>query len=622
MKNCILWTFALWLGGTTAGPLKAEAAARAGDRTGDVVVLKDVMVPMRDGVKLATDLYVPAENGRPAEARFPAVLLRTPYNKAAWGTELVRFFAQHGYLSATQDCRGRFASEGTFFPFLDDPKDGHDTIVWLAEHPLCNGKVGMHGPSYMAWTQFHAATQHPPGLVTMVPFHGPTNAYHYSLRCGGALHLGLLRWILSVAVTSQEAARDPAAGQAVNEMLGSGSFLEWAARIPWQRGQTPLARIPQYEDAAMQLYFENPDYTAFWRQPGLAMDEHFASFPDMPVLWVSSWFDWYPRTISDGYQAMVKMGRKNQHLLIGPWSHNNFECSLGDVNFGNEGGTIGGYDDFLNLELAWFDRWMKDDRSAPIGAPVRVFVMGGGDGRRGAGGRLNHGGRWQSGEAWPPQSARPTQFYLREQGVLSREKPAEAQSSRTYRYDPGNTVSSNGRCIIAYGPAASSGFRGMGPRDQIELETLPGHGMPGRPIAERPDVLVYQTAPLSEDVSRGGERVRCPVGLVRRARHRFLREASGRVSGQRRLSPRVRVSGIRRDPAGSLSRELREADFDETRPDLSPRVSAGAGGQPVQGRASDPRGHLQQQLPQLRHQPEHRRSQRPPSADRRQYRPS
>ena len=153
MKNCILWTFALWLGGTAAGPLKAEAAARAGDRTGDVVVLKDVMVPMRDGVKLATDLYVPAENGRPAEARFPAVLLRTPYNKAAWGTELVRFFAQQGYLSATQDCRGRFASEGTFFPFLDDPKDGHDTIVWLAEHPLCNGKVGMHGPSYMAWTQ-------------------------------------------------------------------------------------------------------------------------------------------------------------------------------------------------------------------------------------------------------------------------------------------------------------------------------------------------------------------------------------------------------------------------------------------------------------------------------------
>ena len=202
MKNCILWTFALWLGGTAAGPLKAEAAARAGDRTWDVVVLKDVMVPMRDGVKLATDLYVPAENGRPAEARFPAVLLRTPYNKAAWGTELVRFFAQHGYLSATQDCRGRFASEGTFFPFLDDPKDGHDTIVWLAEHPLCNGKVGMHGPSYMAWTQFHAATQHPPGLVTMVPFTArPTPITTVCAAAGAALGL--------VAVDSQRGGHEP-----------------------------------------------------------------------------------------------------------------------------------------------------------------------------------------------------------------------------------------------------------------------------------------------------------------------------------------------------------------------------------------------------------------------------
>lgn len=363
MKIAVVLMVALWSDWMAAsqataasGSSNAGAAATDSERTWDVLVLKDVMVPMRDGVKLATDLYVPARSGRLAEERFPAVLLRTPYNKAAWGTDLVRFFAQHGYLSVTQDCRGRFASEGRFYPFIDDPKDGYDTIVWLAEHPLCNGKVGMHGPSYMAWVQFHAATQHPPGLVTMVPFQGPTNAYHYSLRCGGALHLGLLRWILSVAVTSQEAARDPAAGQAVNEMLGSRNFLEWAARIPWTRGETPLARIPQYEQAAMQLYFENPDYTAFWRQPGLAMDEHFASFPKMPILWVTSWFDWYPRTISDGYQALVKMGRENQQLLVGPWSHNNFESSLGDVNFGNEGGKIAGYRDFLNLELAWFDR--------------------------------------------------------------------------------------------------------------------------------------------------------------------------------------------------------------------------------------------------------------------------
>lgn len=483
-----------------AASLGAEAApGRVQNPTRDVAVIRNVMVPMRDGVKLATDLYVPAENGQPVTERLPAVLLRTPYNKAAWGTDIVRFFARHGYLSVTQDCRGRFASEGKFYPFVDEPRDGYDTIVWLTKHPLCNGKVGMHGPSYMAWVQFHAATQNPPGLVTMIPFQGPTNAYHYSLRCGGALHLGLLRWILSVAATSQEAARDPAATQAVSGMLGARSFLDWAARVPWQRGQTPLARLPQYEDAALQLYFENNDYSEFWRRPGLGMDEHFPSFPDIPILWVTGWFDWYPRTISDGYQKMVQMGRKHQHLLIGPWSHNNFASAVGDVNFGNRGGKIGSYDDFLRLELAWFDRWMKDDSRAALGSEVQVFVMGGGDGRRGAGGRLNHGGQWHAGEAWPPKGVRPTTFHLREHGVLSRDKPTDARSSRTYRYDPRNTVSSNGRCIIAYGPAASAGFRGMGPRDQIELETLPGHGTPGRPIAERPDVLVYRTAPLAKD---------------------------------------------------------------------------------------------------------------------------
>lgn len=490
---------------TFASGARAETAALGPTASKyDVEVQRNVRVPMRDGVHLSTDLYFPTRQGKPLAERLPAVLLRTPYNKAAWGTRIVRFFAEHGYLSATQDCRGRFESEGKFFPFVDDPQDGSDTIAWLARHPRSSGKVAMHGPSYMAWVQFHAATQDPPGLATMIPMHGPTNAYHYSMRCGGALHLGLLRWILSVAASSQEAARDPEAGRAVNAMMGPKSFLEWAEQIPWQRGKTPLARLPQYEEAAFQLYFENNDYTAFWRRPGLAMDESFGSFPDVPILWVTSWFDWYPRTISDGYQEMVKQGRRNQHLVIGPWTHNNFSTTVGDVNFGNQGGKIAGYDDFLRLELAWFDRWMKGNQAADLGPPVRVFMMGGGDGRRAANGRLNHGGRWLYGDAWPPRGVRPTPYYLQADGRLSQQRPSLQASSRTYRYDPRNTVSSNGRCIIAYGPAARSGFSGMGPRDQIELETLPGHGMPGKPIADRPDVLVYQTAPLSDDLCIAG----------------------------------------------------------------------------------------------------------------------
>ncbi len=488
----------------SSGTASAAAPKKAVPEKYEVGVESNVRVRMRDGVHLATDIYYPMENGRRLEGKLPAVLLRTPYNKLKWGTRFLRFFAEQGYLSVTQDCRGRFKSEGKFFPFRDEPEDGYDTIAWLRNHPWCNGKVGLHGPSHMAWVQFHSATQNPPGLVTMIPHQGPINAYKYSMRGGGALHLGLLRWVVGMATSSQEARADPAAGRAIGSMLGTRSFLEWAARIPWQRGKTPLARIPQYEDGAFQLYFENNDYNDFWRQPGLAMDEYFDSFPKMPILWVTSWFDWYPRTISDGYQKMVAMGRKDQHILIGPWKHNSFDMTVGDVNFGNRGGGIDAYDDFLDLELRWFNRWMKGDATVDLGKPVKVFVMGGGDGRRAANGRLNHGGRWHHGDAWPPKETRPTCFYFHEAGGLSRSEPTRQASSTSYNYDPRNTVSSNGRCIIAYGPAAGKGFGGMGPRDQIELETLPGHGTPGKPIAERPDVPVFQTPPLEEDICIAG----------------------------------------------------------------------------------------------------------------------
>jgi putative CocE/NonD family hydrolase len=356
----------------------------------------------------------------------------------------------------------------------------------------------------MAWVQFHAATQNPPSLVTIIPFEGPINAYHYSMRCGGALHLGLLQWILDVAISSKEARVNPSVAKAIKPMRKGKGFLQWASRIPWRRGQTPLSMAPKYEDAAFQLYFENNDYNDFWRQPGFGMDEYFDSFPQMPILWVVGWYDWYPRAIIDGYQKMVKMGRKNQHLLVGPWLHNSFNASIGDVNFGTKGGSIRSYDDFLQLELQWFNRWLKDDASAQIGKPVKVFAMGGGDGKKGDNGRLNHGGEWYYDDIWPPENIQPTNFYLHADGTLSQRKPSQQHSSTTYTYDPRNTVSSNGRCIISYGPFKESGFSGMGPRDQIELETLPGHGIPTMPIASRPDVLVFQTSPLAEDIRIAG----------------------------------------------------------------------------------------------------------------------
>jgi hypothetical protein len=336
----------------------------------------------------------------------------------------------------------------------------------------------------------------------MIPFQGPNNGYHYSMHTGGAVHLGLLRWCVQMASTSQEAKARPELAAGMKTMLEGDRFLSWAARTPWKRGQTPLSNIPTYEDGAFQMFFEHNDYDDFWRQPGFGMDESFADYPDIPILWVGGWYDWYPRSISDGYQKMVEQKRSNQHLLMGAWTHNNFEPGCGDVQFGFGGGNLHGHDDFWHLELQWFNRWLKDDPSADVGKPVKVFVMGGGDGKR-VDGRLNQGGQWHNGDAWPPKSVQPTTYYLQPKGGLSRERPTLADSSTSYTYDPRSTVSSTSRCFTVFGPAQPAG-RAIGPKDQIELLTLPGHGQPGMPIASRPDVLVFQTEPLAKDVVIAG----------------------------------------------------------------------------------------------------------------------
>ena len=296
----------------------ADDAQRAPQSSQDVVILRDVMVPMRDGVRLATDLYLPAKNGKAVSEKLPALLMRIPYNKETWGPHIPAFFARHGYLAVAQDVRGRFKSEGDFFAFRDEPKDGYDTIEWLARHPACNGRVGMHGVSYMGWVQYEAATQHPPHLTTLIPHCGPINAYKYSMHVGGTCTLGLLKWHLEMAMTSKEAQRNPLIAKAIATMSTGDDFLNWAANVPWQRGQTPLSTAPKYEDAAFKFYFENYDYNDFWRAPGYAMDEYMDVFPDVPMLSVVGWYEVYPRSIVDSHQEMAKRGRKHQFLLAGP----------------------------------------------------------------------------------------------------------------------------------------------------------------------------------------------------------------------------------------------------------------------------------------------------------------
>lgn len=460
----------------------------------DLIVARDVRVPMRDGVTLVTDLYLPARQEQALPGPWPALLARTPYDKGDRPAASAAFFARHGYLVAVQDCRGRYASEGRFFPFLDEPEDGYDTIQWLAAHPACDGQVGMWGGSHLAWVQFHAATQAPPALKTLIPHYGPTNAFHHSMREGGALRLWWIGWLRWLAGKGSHAARSaPYLGAA----LEAEPLLPWLAALPWRRGQSPLSTVPEYEEALLRLLQEER-YSDFWRQPGLAMDEYFDRFPEIPILWIGGWYDYYPHAVSDSFRRFVALGRKDQYLLMGPWDHSGFSARSGDVWFGGDAAVR-----LPELQLAWFDYWLKGRGELPFRTPVRVFVMGDEPqtnrprrSLRTADGLLDHGGAWREFAAWPPPEGEPRRFYLQPDGSLSPELPTSVAAATAYTYDPRDPVPSVGWCYVT--DPASGYTVPPGPCNLLQPAPVLGGRQPGAPLTARRDVLVFTSAPLSE----------------------------------------------------------------------------------------------------------------------------
>jgi putative CocE/NonD family hydrolase len=169
------------------GRLAAAAAAlvsvraEADEAPFDVALTSNVMVPMRDGVKLATDVYRPARNGKPVAGRFPVILERTPYGKTVVSrsertatdpvpksrAEVARFFVSRGYVVIYQDCRGRYGSGGTFVKYLSDGADGYDTCKWITSQSWCDGRIGTMGLSYAAHTQGALGCADPPGVAAM-----------------------------------------------------------------------------------------------------------------------------------------------------------------------------------------------------------------------------------------------------------------------------------------------------------------------------------------------------------------------------------------------------------------------------------------------------------------------
>ncbi len=435
----------------------AAANAIAAD---EVVVDRDVPVPMRDGVKLKADIYTPK-----AEGKFPVLLLRTPYNKSG-GEGDGRKAAARGYVAVFEDCRGRFASEGEYAPFTQEFADGYDTVEWAATLPKSDGRVVMWGGSYDGVTQLAAAVMHPPHLAGITPWVAPLNSYRSSTYNGGAF--GLLTaqsWATIVAVdtlTRQIAAR--------NFILKNS--LQWARDLPL--ANYPVLDVPSAQSLApyYQIWLQHPNYDDSWKSSTL--DDRVQKL-DVPVYLLGGWYDLFTAETLRSYEllkgrAVSGNARGGQRLIMGPWSHGNLGSRVGELDFGpqiklNE----------LETDLNWYDYLLKGaNNGLEREKPIKLFVMG--------------KNVWREEDDWPLARAQSVRYYLHSagkantlkgDGTLSTVSPQQ-EASDSFVYDPAEPVPTKGGALCC-----SFGAPG-GPFDQ-------------RAVEGRQDVLVYTTPPFKED---------------------------------------------------------------------------------------------------------------------------
>ena len=458
-----------------------------------------VMVAMRDGVRLSCDVYRPAKAGVPLDGTFPVLLQRTPYGKTREDLVLeALFFTSHGYATVLQDCRARYESEGEFTKYTDEGEDGYDTMAWLAQQPWHAGKVGTYGLSYSAHTQAAAACLNPPNLGCMwLDSGGFSNAFLNACRNGGAFELRQLTWAYKEAAESRGAYADPVVGAAIR----SQNIFDWFKRLPWKKGHSPLQWTPDYEDYLLDIWTRE-NFDDYWKQIGLCAEEYYDVFSDVPQVHMSAWYDPYSRTAADNYVALSGTKKGPVTLLMGPWTHGQRAVThSGNVDLGGSAILDNNLaKDFNHLRLRFFDRWLKDvDNGLEDDPPVKLFVMGGGSGRKNSQQRIDHGGQWRSEQEWPLARSLNTPFYLHPQGGLAAERPEGPNPPDKYLFDPERPVPTIGGNISSGQPVmAAGGF------DQRESEEFFGAEQIFLPLGSRPDVLVFQTTPLEEDVEVTG----------------------------------------------------------------------------------------------------------------------
>jgi predicted acyl esterase len=395
---------ALW---TVATGLSCQPAQPAGKKT-------TVQVAMRDGTKLATDLYLPE-----GEGPWPVVLMRTPYNKDKTSRpDLVAA----GYAVVSQDVRGRFASEGVDVPFMPDGwsehQDGYDTVAWILQQPWCNGKVGTWGGSALGITQLMMAGAAPPGLACQVIAVATPNLYAHAAYQGGAFRQALVEGWLTVSGFSR---------------------------------------------AAWEAFHQNPRYNEVWRQVDLS--SRYGQV-NVPAIHLGGWYDIFSQGTLDAFDGFHNHGgpgaRGKQRLIMGPWTHGVLQRKAGDLEYPPNAASPG----IVVNDRRWFDYWLKGEDNGVANDPVVTYYVMGAVGEEGA-----PGNEWRTADNWPVP-ATETPYYCHADGTLSPDPPTEAAASRTYTFDPANPVPTVGGANLLL-PAGPKDQRPVENRPDVLVFTTP-----------------------------------------------------------------------------------------------------------------------------------------------------
>ncbi len=473
----------------------------------NVGYIRNVMVPMRDGVKLATDIYFPAtKEGTPMPGKFPTLVNRTPYGKGAPPPTVSNmtpeqekrrnapmFFASQGYIVVVQDCRGQFDSEGTFYIDVNEGKDGYDTVEWAAKQPWSNGKIGTYGGSYSSQVQNSMAVLRPPHLSAMFVMVGASDYFEEGAYRGGAFTLlHNLVYPMTFASNSQEAMRDPAIRATMLEALSNDHLGAWLSAYPFRPNASPISDSP-INQKWFQDQVDHYTFDDYWKQNGYNFEVNYDKYPDIPIYFLSGWYDLFEHGSLHNFMAMAARHKSPTKLVMGPWVHGIGSRGSGDVDFGPTAEVT-----MLNEEQRWFDQILKGQTTGVLQEPpVRFFVMGGGDGSKMQTGRMEDGGAWVTAAAWPPPASALRPYYLHADGSLNEQMPGDEASSQ-YQFDPHHPVPTIGGQIDS-----GKNFSPDGPRNQKCSLKIPFCDN-DLPLSSRPDVLVFQTPPLDSDAVVAG----------------------------------------------------------------------------------------------------------------------